>query len=245
MQLKQIDKNDYCAILGNWDPPLKEYEDFFLEFIKYCSAHKLTPLIIVITPNPSIYYAEKYYRDYFDFETRVEWIKSIGITHFIEMTFEKSDLKSGAIDFFNNLDKITTLKEFWVGGLQSFGSDSAGSIKIVESECEKRSIKLTNMEKTLLIKKSRAKVYNKFVTNQFEESKDLTGYYPTYNIMSLRDKNIFDGDYIAENIEFPFVTSSAKTVNITIKAGNIVSESQLSYDWLRLIRKENGCQQGI
>lgn len=237
MKGKVYSNNSFCAMIGTWDPPIAEFKEIFIELIAYCNFNQLCPLIIFINPNPSIFYAEKYYRDYLDVYARIEFLNTLGIRNSIIMEFEKKDIEASAKDFFIALDNVVSIKELWLGGLQSFGTGDSGSQQEILKQCALRNIETRILDKTLKIKIGRSYLYKHFVNFDFEKTKEITGFFPTLNHKLSKTVNFFDGEFLIYNSNTPFVFSEQEKQLTTIQNGNILNKNQLKFPWITIIKK--------
>ena len=230
--------DNYCAMIGTWDPPIIEFKEMIFELIEYCNSNQLCPLIILINPNPSIFYAEKYYRDYLDVFARIEFLNMLGVRHYLIMEFRKEDIKASAKVFFDELNLATVIKELWLGGLQSFGTGDQGSQKEIVNQCSLRNIKVKILEKTLKVKIARSSVYKHFVNFDFQKTKEITGFFPTFNKDLTQTLNFFDGKYWVLNAQTPFKNGDHLKRVITILNGKIQQKSELLFPWIIILEKK-------
>lgn len=237
MKAKIYSNNNFCAIIGTWDPPIIEFKEMVLELFSYCNSNQLCPLVIMINPNPSIFYAEKYYRDYLDVYARIEFLNTLGVRDCLIMEFEKRDIEASAKDFFTELYNIVSIKELWLGGLQSFGTGESGSQQEIIKQCRLRNIEVKILEKTLKVKIGRSKIYKYFINSDFEKTYELTGFFPTFNKELSDTLNFFDGEYWIYNTRLPFNYISHTKQLITILNGKIQNKIELKFPWVSIINR--------
>ena len=131
------------AVLGTWDPVLKQHEALIEELAAVAKARDLTASVIMLDPPPGVFTkGAAAWPIYDEFATRVARLLTAGIETVIHVDFSEQDLGDSADGFFAAVCGRVTLAEFWLKPNQSIGTGPKGSGLAVLAACRRRGIRL-------------------------------------------------------------------------------------------------------
>jgi len=240
MKLQKNINPNAIAVLGAWNPVLPKHKALFKELLTYSRKKGLNPYVIIVYPNPGKFIYTDYFRDYFDLNARIEFLKYLGINNVLILDIARDDLKAGAGALFDQLHKDTGIKltELWIGAHQTFSAGENGSIFSIKDECSRRDIKLRILKNSHLVVIEKDDVYRDFRQGRLAQAATVIGQFPTYKLNGDASIQMFDGTYNALLRVHPFDKTNEITTSVIITNEQLAQiDRPDGYDWLVLTEK--------
>ncbi|MFI5136757.1 MAG: hypothetical protein ACHQIM_02945 [Sphingobacteriales bacterium] len=236
---KNINPN-IIAVLGAWNPVLPKHKALFKELLAYSKKKGLNPYVIIVYPNPGKFIYTNYFRDYFDLNARIEFLKYLGINNVLALDIAREDLQAGAGALFDQLfiDTGIKLTELWVGENQSFSTGDKGSVFSIKDECSRRDIKLRVLKNSHLVVLEKDAVYRDFRQGRLALAAAVIGQFPTYRLNGDAQIQMYDGTYNALLRVQPFDKTNEIATSVVITNEKLAPMDRPDgYDWLVLTEK--------
>jgi hypothetical protein len=132
-----------AVVVGSWDPLLPAHDALFGELCTYACRHALLPLVVAIAPDPGVYLLGRAsFPVYTDPGTRWRALREGHAITLAPLRFTRADLARGAADFLRVLDRVTEVRELWLGAGQTLGMGPGGAPATIQALCDERRIAL-------------------------------------------------------------------------------------------------------
>jgi hypothetical protein len=131
------------ALAGVFDPFLPRHQILARKVADSARQRGLTSMAVVLHPNPAaLMHGPLAFTLYDDFYVRVWRLHNCGVDAVLRLHMTKTNLDSGAAQFFDAILTTATVAEFWLGNRQSLGPGLSGSVGTVSQLCGLHGVKL-------------------------------------------------------------------------------------------------------
>ncbi len=204
--IPKIDKPLAVAI-GNFDGLHKGHKKLFQQLTILSEEENLFPAIISFDPHPASVLSNKT-TDFhiLTLKEKTQKLEELGIEKLILIKFSKDFSKLSAQDFLNEYIKPLPIKYIIVGENFRFGHKQSADISLLQTYCNKNSIKLIpySLLKLNDEKISSTKLRDLIKEGKLMQFKSLTGYnYPFQGKVIEGDKRGRQLGFPTANIDFP------------------------------------------
>jgi len=129
------------AVIGVWDPLVREHSRLFNRLRRYSKTRPRDTLAVLLWPHPAAFRGRRCdWPIYNTLPAQVALIRSYGIDAVLVIEFSRRDADKGAAELIDTVVTHATIAELWLGAYQSLGRCRAGSSPHILAISRKRRI---------------------------------------------------------------------------------------------------------